>query len=155
MVPCTPSQNSRIFKTVKILIFSQYHYTLLYMNFVHFRYSSVLLSLIVVLFGIQPGTIISEPRKHPAETTLPPITILYSGITKFDTSDALLLRINSNNPDEIVSVCTDERILIEKDSRSSTVQWKPGKNCTIPLITYKGENYILPLNQKNISLDVL
>ncbi len=125
------------------------------MDFVHFKKYPLLFPLIVLFLGFQPSTIISEPRYKPTDTPLPPITILYSGVTKFDIGDALLLRINSTDSDEIVSVCSDERIIIEKTTNSATLQWKPGENCTIPLITYKGKNYILPLNQKSISLDVL
>lgn len=125
------------------------------MNFVHLKNYSVLLPLIALFLGFSPSTIISEPRYKTAETTMPPLTILYSGITKLDTSDALLLRINSQDPSEVVSVCSDERILVDQQNGSSTIQWKPGKDCKIPLVTYKGKNYILPLNQKNISLDTL
>jgi len=134
------------------LLFSEYHYTLLYMNCVQYKNYSILLSLAALFFGFIPSTIISESR---SDVSIPPLTILYSGITKLDTGNSLLLRIDSQYPDEIMSVCDDERVLINSTKSSSTIQWKPGKNCTIPLITYKGKNYILPLNQQNISLDVL
>ncbi len=124
------------------------------MNFVHLRNYSIFLPLTALCVVFYPGTIISEPRRK-TETPIPPITILYSGITKFTTGDALLLRINSEDPDEVVSVCNDERVLIDTTAGSSTIQWKPGKNCKIPLITYKEKNYILPLNQKNIPTDIL
>jgi len=125
------------------------------MNFVHFKNYTVLLTLAALFFGFIPGTIISEPLHKSLDTSVPPLTILYSGITKLDTGNTLLLRIDSQDPDEIVSTCDDERILINSTNVSSTIQWKPGKNCTIPLITYKGKNYILPLNQQNIPLDTL
>jgi hypothetical protein len=125
------------------------------MNFVHSKNYTILVSSITILFGFIPGTIISEPQYQEAKTSLPPLTILYSGVTKFDTSNALLIRIDSTNPDEIASVCDDNRILINTTENSSTIQWKPGKNCKIPLISYKGKNYILPLSQVNISLDTL
>jgi hypothetical protein len=123
------------------------------MNCVHLKNYSIL-PILIFLLALHPSTIISEPR-YKQKTSIPPLTILYSGITKLDTSDALMLRIDSGNPDDIVSVCTDERVLINQNTETSTIQWKPGKNCKIPLITYKGKNYILPLNQQNISMDVL
>lgn len=82
------------------------------MNFVHLKNYSVFLPLTALFIVIHPGTIISEPR-YKTEVAIPPITILYSGITKLDTSDALLLRINSEDPSEVVSTCSDERIVIE------------------------------------------
>lgn len=124
------------------------------MNFVHLKNYSVFLPIAIFFVAIHPNTIISEPR-YKTETNTPPLTILYSGITKLDTSDSLLLRINSDDPSEVVSGCKDERILIDQQNGTSTIQWKPGKDCKIPLISYKGKNYILPLNQKNISLDTL
>lgn len=84
-----------------------------------------------------------------------PLTILYSGITKYDTGNALLLQINSKDTDEVISLCDDERILIDQKEHSATLQWKPAKDCKIPLISYKGKNYLLPLSQTDISLDVL
>jgi len=108
----------------------------------------------VIFLALSPRTIISEPRNETA-SEIDALTILYSGITKIDTGDSLLLRINSGNPDDLVSECTDERIIIKQDTDTSTIQWKPGKNCKVPLISYKGQKYILPLNQKNIPIDVL
>ncbi len=125
------------------------------MNFVQLQKPLVFLPLLAFLSGFYPGTIISEPRTKVETKAIPPLTILYSGITKLDTNNALLLKIDSDNPDDIISVCNDERIMIDQKDNISTLQWKPGKNCTIPLITYKGKNYILPLNQKDIPLDVL
>ncbi|MEI6710998.1 MAG: hypothetical protein WCK88_01830 [bacterium] len=125
------------------------------MNFVQLKNYSVFLPIAAFLLIVHPSTSISEPRYKTQANTAPPITILYSGITKLDTSDSLLLRIDSTNPDDVVSGCKDERILIEQQNGFSTIQWKPGKNCKIPLITYRGKNYILPLNQKNIPLDSL
>lgn len=125
------------------------------MNFVQLQKSLAFLPLVAFLSGFYPGTIISEPRITTDTKSTPPLTILYSGITKLDTNNALLLKIDSNNPDDIISTCSDERIVIDQRDNASTLQWKPGKNCTVPLITYKGKNYILPLNQKDISLDVL
>jgi murein DD-endopeptidase MepM/ murein hydrolase activator NlpD len=125
------------------------------MNFVHSKNYTILVFTLVVLLGFIPGTIISEPQYKATKSPSTPLTILYSGITKFDTSNALLIRIDSTNPDDLASVCDDTRILIDTTDNSSTIQWKPGKNCKIPLISYKGKNYILPLSQANISLDAL
>ncbi len=115
---------------------------------------SLFIYIILVIGAIHPGTIISEPR-YIQEVTIPPLTILYSGIAKLDVDDSLLLRINSENPDEIISRCDDQRRVVTQETGISTIQWKPGENCKIPLITYKGKNYILPLNQQNISMDTL
>lgn len=125
------------------------------MNFVQFKNYTILAPTLALFFGFIPGTIISEPQFQAPDISLPPLTILYSGITKFDTGNGLLIRINSANPDELMSVCDDDRILIETTKNSSTIQWKPEKNCKIPLISYKGKNYLLPLSQTNISLDIL
>lgn len=126
------------------------------MNFVHLKKNKVFLSLGMVFLGLYPGTIISEPPSKTLTTTpTTPLTVLYSGITKLDTRDALLIKIDSENPDEIYSSCSDERILIDQKNGFSTLQWTPKKNCKVPLITYKGKNYILPLNQTNIDIDTL
>jgi len=126
------------------------------MNFVHFKKSSVFASLGIAVFGLYPHTLISEtPSRALNVTPAAPLTILYSGITKLDTKDALLLKIDSEDTDEIHSVCNDERILIDQQNGYSTLQWKPGENCKVPLISYKGKNYILPLSQKNISIDTI
>jgi len=125
------------------------------MKFFHFKNYSILLPLTALFLGFYPGTLISEPRTQKISAVTSPITILYSGVTKYDTGNALLLQVNTKDTDEVISLCDDERILIEQKENFSTLQWKPGKNCKIPLITYKGKNYILPLNQTNISLDIL
>ena len=124
------------------------------MNSVRSKIHSSLIIIWVIFLGISPRIIISEPRHVPAPE-IDALTILYSGITKIDTGDSLLLRINSWNPDDLVSQCADERVVIKQDANTSTIQWKPGKNCKVPLISYQGKKYILPLNQKNIPIDVL
>lgn len=95
------------------------------MNFVQLKKSFTILPLATLLLGIHPSTTISEPLEKPRSTTTPAISILYSGITKLDTSNTLLLKINSENPDDMVSVCSDERVLLDQKDGTSTLQWKP------------------------------
>lgn len=125
------------------------------MNFVQLRISTVAVAFSTLLLGVYPHTIISEPRGKVSTASESPLTILYSGITKLDTDSALLLRIDSGNSDDLVSICDDNRIVIEQKNETSTIQWKPSKNCTVPLVSYKGKNYILPISRQNISLDIL
>lgn len=124
------------------------------MNSVRLTIYSSFLTIWVVLLGFSPSTIISEPRRETVPA-IDALTILYSGITKLDTGNSLLLRINSGNPADLISECEDERIILKQDEHTSTLQWKPGKDCKVPLISYKGKKYILPLNQKNIPIDTL
>jgi hypothetical protein len=125
------------------------------MHFVHSKYHTLVLTTLAVLFGCTPGTIISETRSIEILDPLPPITILYSGATKFDANNSLLLRIDSTDPEELISICDDSRTMIDTTKVSSTLQWRPGENCDIPLVKYRGKNYILPISPTNISLDIL
>lgn len=124
------------------------------MNMTQHKNFALLIYIGLAIVVIRPSTIISEPR-YKKESAIPPLTILYSGIVNPDSDNSLLLRINSANPNEIISPCDDQRKTLTQEAGISTIEWKPGKNCKIPLITYKGKNYILPLNQQDISIEIL
>ncbi len=63
--------------------------------------------------------------------------------------------MNSGDPADLISECADERIIIKQEPHTSTIQWKPSKNCTVPLVSYRGQKYILPLSQQSIPIEVL
>jgi murein DD-endopeptidase MepM/ murein hydrolase activator NlpD len=76
----------------------------------------------------------------------PPIEILFSGITQIDTRASVLLRINAGDASELKSSCSDTKNILKEESDKTIIQWRLKDTCTIPLISYKGVNYIIPIN---------
>lgn len=74
-----------------------------------------------------------------------PVEILYSGVANFEIGGSVLLRIASEKADDLVSACADSRVVAKSIDNTSVIQWQPKGRCHFPLVTFAGQNYILPL----------
>jgi murein DD-endopeptidase MepM/ murein hydrolase activator NlpD len=72
--------------------------------------------------------------------------ILFSGITPMDTGASVLMRLDGGNARELTSLCADTKKVISKNEENTIIQWKLNGECRVPVVTYKGVNYIIPLN---------
>lgn len=100
-----------------------------------------------VLLLTIPHILISEPTQViVASSETPPMEILFSGITPMDTGASVLVRLDGNNARKLTSLCPDTQKIISKNETSTIIQWKLDGVCRVPVVTYKGVNYILPIN---------
>ncbi len=64
-----------------------------------------------------------------------------------DTGPSVLVRLDSEDREKFSSFCPATQTVLNKSmSGQSIIRWKLDGECRVPLITYKGENYILPIN---------
>lgn len=100
-----------------------------------------------VLLLTIPHILISEPTQVlVASSETPPMEILFSGITPLDTGASVFLRLDAGNANELTSLCPDTRKIINEGQANTILQWKLDGACRVPVVTYKGVNYILPIN---------
>ncbi|MCB9806945.1 hypothetical protein H6768_03565 [Candidatus Peribacteria bacterium] len=100
-----------------------------------------------VLLLTLPHILISEPTREVLSTSeLPPIEILFSGVTPLDTGASVLLRLDSTEQSKVTSSCPDSQSILRESNGDQILQWKLTGKCRIPVVTYKGVNYILPIN---------
>jgi Peptidase family M23 len=108
-----------------------------------FRSSLYLGALLLTI----PSILISEPTQViVASSETPPMEILFSGITPMDTGASVLLRLDGGSASELTSLCPDKRKIINTTDVNTIIQWRLDGECRVPVITYKGVNYILPVN---------
>lgn len=100
-----------------------------------------------VLLLTIPHILISEPTQVIlASSEAPPIEILFSGVTAMDTGASVLLRLDDGDTSEFTSLCPDSRTVLSENNGHTIIRWKLDGKCRVPVITYKGVNYILPIN---------
>jgi hypothetical protein len=94
-----------------------------------------------------PHILISEPTQViVASSEIPPMEILFSGITPMDSGASVLIRLDDGNFSDIKSFCPDTKTLLDDQNGKTILRWKLNGDCTVPIVTYKGVNYILPIN---------
>lgn len=76
---------------------------------------------------------------------VPPIEILFSGVTPMDIGASVFVRLDGGTS-EFTSLCPDKRTVLEDSNGHTIIRWKLDGKCRAPIITYKGANYILPVN---------
>lgn len=100
-----------------------------------------------VLLLTVPHILISEPTQVVLATSeIPPIEILFSGVTAMDTGASVLLRLDEGNASEFTSLCPDSRTILDNKNGHTILRWKLDGKCNVPVVTYKDVNYILPIN---------
>lgn len=100
-----------------------------------------------VLLLTIPHILISEPTREILSTSeLPPIEILFSGITPLDNGASVFLRLDDIANSRLTSSCPDSQSIVRESNGDQIVQWRLKGKCHMPIITYKGVNYILPIN---------
>lgn len=99
-----------------------------------------------VLLLTIPYILISEPtREIVSSSELPPIEVLFSGITPFDNGASVFLRVDDTSS-KLTSSCPDSQTILRESNGDQVIRWKLTGKCRIPVVSYKGVNYILPIN---------
>lgn len=94
-----------------------------------------------------PHILISEPTQITvASSEAPPMEILFSGITPMDSGASVLLRLDAGSSSELKSFCPDTKTVLDNKNDKTIIRWKLDGDCPVPVVTYKGVNYILPIN---------
>jgi hypothetical protein len=106
----------------------------------------IIASIIGIAFFL-PGIIISEPSDNSPQTSNTtsnfPFEILPE-VTELSPTRGVSLRLEDESK-RLSSYCRSKRTIIEKNTNSTLVHWQPLGNCQIPIVTYKGKNYVLPI----------
>jgi hypothetical protein len=104
------------------------------------------ISIGVIVLSL-PHILISEPtREIVAMSSTPPVEILFSWIIPYDNGNSVLLRLDQSNGSQLESSCPNTQSIIDERNGKSVVRWKLDGKCRMPIITYKGVSYILPVN---------
>ncbi len=90
-----------------------------------------------------PAILISEPPEVSNSASRSGLEILFSGITHLDNSSSVLVSVDPG--EKLISPCENEQTTLKEEPTTRVIQWKPVTTCPLPLVTYKGKNYILPL----------
>jgi len=99
-----------------------------------------------VLLLTIPNILISEPtREVLSSSELPPIEVLFSGITPFDNGASVFLRVDDTSS-KLTSSCPDSQTILRESNGDQVIRWKLAGKCRIPVVSYRGVNYILPIN---------
>lgn len=100
-----------------------------------------------VLLISLPHILISEPtREVVASSQTPPVEILFSGISPLETGASVLLRLDNADGASLTSACPDRQSVLSTSNGSKVVRWKLNGKCRMPVVSYRGVNYIMPIN---------
>ncbi len=104
---------------------------------------------------IFPQFLISEPSEPIALTSsTPTLEVLFSDVMGIQSDSSLLLRLNHPTDSNIVALCPNTSSIVTETPEYSIVQWNLTRDCPLPLVTYRGAGYILPVGSLP-TLDVL
>lgn len=104
------------------------------------------LSIGVLILSI-PHILISEPtREIAAISDAPPVEILFSWVTPLNNGASVLLRLDDADGAQLTSICPDTQSVMSESNGNKVVRWKLDGKCRMPIVTYRGVNYIMPIN---------
>jgi hypothetical protein len=90
-----------------------------------------------VLLLTIPHILISEPtRELISSSELPPIEILFSGITPIDNGASVFLRVDDIGS-KLISACPDSQTILRESNGEQIIRWRLTGKCQVPLISYK------------------
>jgi len=100
-----------------------------------------------VLLITLPHILISEPtREVVASSQVPPVEILFSGITSLESGASVLLRLDNTDGASLTSTCPDSQSILSESNGNKVVRWKLTGKCRMPVVKYRGVNYIMPMS---------
>lgn len=105
---------------------------------------------------ILPQILISEPKRDVlVSQNISPVEILMSDVTSLDTGPAILIRINDDEDFPLLSPCENAQIITNQSNENRVMSWEIIGSCNIPIVHYRGMNYIVPLAGSYPSLETL
>lgn len=100
-----------------------------------------------VLLITLPHILISEPtREVLASSQVPPVEILFSGVTSLESGASVLLRLDNTDGASLTSTCPDSQSILSESNGNKVVRWKLAGKCRMPVVKYRGVNYIMPMS---------
>ena len=64
----------------------------------------------------------------------------------FDNGASVLLRLDELDGAQLVSACPDTQSIMNESNGKKVIRWKLDGKCGMPIVTYRGVNYIMPIN---------
>lgn len=94
-----------------------------------------------------PSILISEPtREILASSEVPPVEILFSGVTSLESGTSVLLRLDNTDGESLTSSCADSQSILSESNGGKILKWKLTERCRMPIVKYRGVNYIMPIS---------
>lgn len=67
-------------------------------------------------------------------------------MTPLDTGSSVLLRLDDADGAQLTSACPDAQSVMSESNGDKVVRWKLTGKCRMPVVTYRGVNYIMPIS---------
>lgn len=58
----------------------------------------------------------------------------------------MLIHLDGGNSSDLKSFCPDNKTVLNDQNGKTIIRWKLDGDCAVPVVVYKGVNYILPIN---------